>query len=352
MRNVPGSVTLVDDIQQDLKSEQMQDVTSSAYEEQNRINADFDEITGGFSTGSVSSNRQMNETVGGMELLKGDSNTVGEYQLRTFNETWVENVLRQVVLLEQAYETDENILAIVLDKQRLAKKYGIRKITDAMLQGRMNVRVNVGFGATQPEKRIQKVALGLNTVNTFLPHMAQRINGEEVINEIFGALGLDGERFYEGLGDDDYDQKFQQLMDTVKQLQQALESKQMEMETKKVIQQMIEQTKKEIAQMQEATKTGIAQMNAQLEYVDKQLMAEQNEIKRGQLYLQRQALVEQIKIKRLELLQDERNYIDGAAQAERDKQADTTGESSMTGSGKPSQTVQNDRYGDVPGAEG
>lgn len=353
MRNVPGSVTLVDNINEDLKSEQMQDVTRSSYEEQDRISLDFDEVTGGFSSGSVQSNRQLNETVGGMDMLKGDSNQVGEYQLRTFNESWVETVLRQVVLLEQAYETDKDLLAIVVDKKRLATKYGITNITDTMLQGRMNVRVNVGFDATQPEKRIKKLALGLNTVGTFLPHMNQRIKGEEVIDEVFGALGLDGGRFYEGLGDENFDQQFQQLMETVKQLQQALESKQMEQETKKLIQKMVEENKFKIAQMQEATKTGVAQMSAQLDYVDKQLLAEQNEIKRGQLYLQRQSLIEQIRIERLKLLQEERNHLEGAMQPEySDTDADVSGKGSIRGSGQPSQVIANDQYGNIPGKEG
>ena len=258
-----------------------------------------------------------------------------------------------MVLLEQAYETDENLLTIVANKKRLSQKHGINKITDTMLQGRMNVRVNVGFGATQPEKRIQKLALGLNTVGTFLPHMNQRIKGEEVVDEIFGALGLDGGRFYEGLGDENYDQQFQQLMDTVKQLQAALESKQLEQETKVMIQKLIEENKFRISQMQEATKAGVAQMQAQLDYVDKQLMAEQNEIKRGQLYLQRQSLIEQIRIERLKLLQEERNHLEGAAQPDyADTDANVSGKGSIRGSGQPSQVIANDQYGNIPGKKG
>lgn len=354
MRNVPGSVTLMDDINSDLKSETMQDVTASSYQEQDRISLDLDEVTGGFSSASVQSNRNLNETVGGMNMLQQDSNQVGDYQIRTFNETWVEATLKQVVLLEQAYETDEEILGIVADKAKLAKKYGIKQITDIMLQGRMNVRVNVGFGATNPEKRIQKLALSLNTVQTFLPHMAQRLKGEEIVDEVFGAVGLDGGRFYEGLGDEDYDKQFEQMQAQLQKLQQALESKQMEQETRKLIQQMADETRFKIAQLQETTKANVAQMNMKLEYIDRQLMSEQNEIKRGQLNLQKQSLIEQIKIERLRLLQDERDHLEGAKvdQTEGKDNSDVKGENSMRGNSKPSQVAANNQYGNIPGAEG
>ena len=354
MRNVPGSVTLMDDINSDLKSESMQDVTSSSYQEQDRISLDFDEVTGGFSSGSVQSNRALNETVGGMDMLKSDSNQVGDYQIRTFTETWVEATLKQVVLLEQAYESDETVLEMVANKQRLAKKFGINKISDLMLQGRMNVRVNVGFGATNPEKRIQKLALALNTTQTFLPHMAQRLKSEDIVDEVFGAVGLDGGRFYEGLGDDDYDKQFEQLQQTVQQLQQALESKQLEQETRKLIQQMADQARMQIAQMQEATKVNVAEMRMQIEYVEKQLMSEQNEIKRGQLSLQRDSLIEQIKIERLRLLQDERNHLEGAKgdQTVGNDKSDVHGKNSMRGGGGASQVAKNNEYGNIQGAEG
>jgi len=354
MRNVPGSVTLMDDINADLKSESMQDVTASSYQEQDRISLDLDEVTGGFSSASVQSNRNLNETVGGMNMLQQDSNQVGDYQIRTFNETWVEETLKQIVMLEQAYETDEEILGIVADKAKLAKKHGIKQVTDLMLQGRMNVRVNVGFGATNPEKRIQKLALGLNTVQTFLPHMAQRLKGEEIVDEVFGAVGLDGGRFYEGLGDEDYDKQFEQMQAQLQKLQQALESKQMEQETRKLIQQMADETRFKIAQLQETTKANVAQMNMKLEYIDRQLMSEQNEIKRGQLNLQKQSLIEQIKIERLRLLQDERNHLEGAKvdQTEGADKSDVTGENSMRGSGGAGQVAKNDEYGNIPGADG
>jgi len=51
VRNAPASITLVNDIEKDVFPMEFQDVTGSSYAEQDRINVDFDEITGGFSTG-------------------------------------------------------------------------------------------------------------------------------------------------------------------------------------------------------------------------------------------------------------------------------------------------------------
>jgi hypothetical protein len=112
IRNVPSSVTLMDDPEGDVKVQETQDVTSSAYAEQDRLNLDFDDVVGTFSQSSVQSNRNLNETVGGMNLISAGANKTENYQLRTWIETWVEPVLNQVVLLEQEYETDQVILAL------------------------------------------------------------------------------------------------------------------------------------------------------------------------------------------------------------------------------------------------
>ena len=94
LRNVPGSITLVDAVGEDIKPHEFHDVTSSAYQEQNLLNAEFDEIVGTFSTSSVNTNRRLNETVGGMQMLRGSANALVEYTIRTFAETWVEPGLR------------------------------------------------------------------------------------------------------------------------------------------------------------------------------------------------------------------------------------------------------------------
>lgn len=195
-RNVPGGVVLTNNIDQDVRSESPPDVTSSSYAEQDRLNADFDEVIGNFSVASVGTNRQLNETVGGMELISGEADLLTEYQLRTFNETWVEPVLDQLVRLEQMYETDEAILAMVGKKVQMWERFGVSEIQDDMLQGSMTVEVNVGFGATNPNQRLQSLATGIQSLQAFAPNLASRLDEEEISKEIWGSMGYkDGSRF-------------------------------------------------------------------------------------------------------------------------------------------------------------
>jgi hypothetical protein len=69
MANVPGSATMMTDPEKDVISHQFSDVTQSSYQEQDRLNLDFDDISGTFSGSSIASNRKLNETVGGMNSL-------------------------------------------------------------------------------------------------------------------------------------------------------------------------------------------------------------------------------------------------------------------------------------------
>ena len=45
-------------------------------------------------------------------FIAGNTNSISEFVLRTFAETWVEPVLKQLLKLEQYYETDEHITAL------------------------------------------------------------------------------------------------------------------------------------------------------------------------------------------------------------------------------------------------
>ena len=195
--SVPGGVVEMDNIEKDIKSEEFNDVTSSAYQEQDRVNMDFDELAGSFSQSSVSANRKLNERVGNMEMMSADADEITEYQLRMFVQTWVKPVLKQIIRLEQRFESDEAILALMGEKVKLWERFGIDRVTDAMLRGSMKIQVNVGFGATNPRQRIEKLTMGLTTVLQFSPEMAQRASGDEIAKEVFGALGYDGaDRFF------------------------------------------------------------------------------------------------------------------------------------------------------------
>lgn len=198
LRNSPGSVTLVTDVESDVKAFETRDVTGSAYQEQDRINVDFDEIAGNFSAGTVQTNRKLNETVGGMEILAGAAGSIGELDLRVFTVTWTEPVLRQVVRMEQEYETDEVILAVAGGRAELMQKFGLNTINDELLRQDLVVRLNVGIGATDPMQRLEKFKIGAGLIaEMFGDTIIQKVNDEEVIKEIFGTLGFrDGSRFF------------------------------------------------------------------------------------------------------------------------------------------------------------
>ncbi|MDH5451737.1 MAG: hypothetical protein OEX14_00140, partial [Paracoccaceae bacterium] len=230
LRNAPGSVTLVNEMD-DVDVIETRDVTSSAYAEQDRINVDFDDIIGAFTPGSVQTNRQMNETVGGMEMLSGAANLLGELDLRVFAETWVEPVLRQALKMEQAYETDTTLLALAGQNANIYQRFGINEITDGLLSQDLTVRVNVGIGATDPKQRLMKFRVATETLGSIMgPGMVQQLNMDEVIKEVFGALGYrDGSRFFKKDGPDPI---VEQLTAQLEQLQRKLETREIDVDGK------------------------------------------------------------------------------------------------------------------------
>jgi hypothetical protein len=199
-RSTPGGIVMVSDISKDTKEMDVRDVTGSTYQEQDRMSADFDEIMGTFSQSSVNTNRNLNETVGGMGLLKDNSNAITEYQLRIFSETFVKKVMEHLVMLEKAYEDDETILRFAADRVRLPEG---TVIDNNILQGDTDVSVNVGFGATDPQRQIMKLKIALGTVAELAPDKLDKLKGPELVEEIMGLAGYkNGKRFFENLEED------------------------------------------------------------------------------------------------------------------------------------------------------
>ena len=222
-RNISGSVTMMDDPENDVKVQSTPDVTSSAFNEQDRLNLDFDDLAGTFSGSSVQANRSLNETVGGMQMMSDGANQLGEYQLRTFVETWVEPVLKQLIKLELKYETDEAILALAGSKSEIYVKYGFNEITDEMLNGNLIVNVNVGTGSANPQMQVERFFYGLNSLAGVLgENFVSSIDTQEVISEVFGKLGYkDGQRFFKQ-DDEGIDPELQQAQEVIQQLEQEL----------------------------------------------------------------------------------------------------------------------------------
>jgi hypothetical protein len=226
VRNTPGSVTLMNDPQNDVKVISTQDVTSNSFAEQDRINLDFDDLAGVFSGSSVQANRNLNETVGGMNLMSQSANQLGQYQLRTFVETFVEPLLKKLVNQIIRFETDPTILAIAGGQSEIFQTLPFDQVTDEMLHGNMTVNVNVGTGATNPQTQVERFFFGMKSLLEVTGEdMVQRLNFEEISKEVFGKLGYkDGDRFFTP-SEGEPDPQIAELQQMVQQLQEALAQK-------------------------------------------------------------------------------------------------------------------------------
>jgi hypothetical protein len=196
MRNVPGGGVMTNDPEKDVQVVNTPDVTSSAYQEQDRLAQDLDDLVGGFGQSSIAAGGKQMDRAGSMDVLQGAAGAVQDYGIKLFFETWMQPVLRQLVRLEQMYETDEVVLAIAAKSTPMWQQYGHDKVTDELLQQNLNVTINVGIGNTDPVKRVQKLTFGVTQVIQ-LPDMQRRVKSMAVSDEIFGALGYkDASRFF------------------------------------------------------------------------------------------------------------------------------------------------------------
>jgi len=298
-RSVPGGAVEMDDPDTDVRIVETRDVTGSAYAEQDRINMDFDELQGNFSTSTVQGARNLNETVGGMNLLAGSSSTIAEYTLRTFADTWVEKTLKQLLRLEQYYETDQIVLAVAGQAaQQQFAKFNIDEMLDELLRQDVLLKVNVGLNATDPLKRVQDLLFGINTLAQF-PGVAEKINLPELTKEVFGQLGFkDGSRFI--LWDSEADPRIEEMQKQLQELQNILATDQQKAQGRMQIEQVKSVGDKEVAQIR-------AQADIQRELIGQQTDIREAEIKqqdsvtkRGELLLQREALLSEMDNKEIE----------------------------------------------------
>ena len=226
VRNVPGGVTLATDPKNDVQESNWADVTSSAYVEQDRLSSDFDDLAGNFSPSTKVANNAVNDTLGGSKLAAMGAGLMTDYLLRTIIETWWEKVLRQLILLEQYYEDDQNVLAICAQKARLFPRFGVSQITDDLLMNEVHVSVNVGMGSSNPNERMQKFLMATNAAIGIVNTAPPGFNVQEAVKEIYSNAGYrDGSRF---MGQQD--PRVAKLMGMVQQLQGALQGKQMELQ--------------------------------------------------------------------------------------------------------------------------
>lgn len=194
---IPGKVVLTQNPKEDVVWDRPPEPSQAAYAEQDRINLDFDELVGDFSNSSVQASQSQEQSATGMHLMSGQASGMNEYELRVFAETFVEPLVRQLVKLIRAYETDQTILSICGKKAKLEEKYGISVVTDALLDEDATVKVNVGIGATNPAIKMRNFLMAAESLQKFFgPVLAGGINFEEVIHEVFALAGYkDGDRF-------------------------------------------------------------------------------------------------------------------------------------------------------------
>jgi hypothetical protein len=197
-RNVPSSVTLLTNLT-DAEMIETPDVTGESFAEQDRVNGDFDEVMGNFSSGSVQNNRRLNETVGGMDLLSMDADIVGEYDQKVFVETWVEPVLRQMIKLERRHETNDEVLRMAAMAAGIKEEDISEGLIDLLLNQEVLLNVNVGIGSTNPQKQLDRfVTVTKSALELLGDRVAGKLKVDEVIKELYGKAGYkDGARFFD-----------------------------------------------------------------------------------------------------------------------------------------------------------
>tara|TARA_R110002020_G_scaffold15674_1_gene56077 strand:- start:231 stop:2426 length:2196 start_codon:yes stop_codon:yes gene_type:complete len=298
-RSVPGGAVEMDDPDTDVRVVETRDVTGSAYAEQDRINMDFDELQGNFSTSTVQGARNLNETVGGMNLLAGNSSTIAEYTLRTFAETWVEKVLKQLLRLEQYYETDSVILAVAgqAAEQQFAR-FNIDELMDELLRQDVLLKVNVGMNATDPLRKVQNLLNGIRSLAE-LPGVIQALNISEVVKEVFGQLGYkDGSRFISF--EEQVSPEIQELQQQLQQLQQLVETDQMKTQGRMQIEQVKSEGDKQVAQIKAQTDIQKELIAQQTDIREAEIKHQDSITKRGELLLQKEALLSEMSDKEVE----------------------------------------------------
>jgi hypothetical protein len=223
VRNAPASVTFVNDIEKDVFPLEFNDVTSSAYAEQDRVNNDMDELLGSFSQGSIQTNRKLNETVGGMQMIQGASNNMAQYLIRVFSETWVEPVINQLDKLEQFYESDIDLLNLMAKRAGL-DEMGIQAVTKELLMVPSQIRVNVANSAMDPAVRLNMFMQAMKMYTEMRQTMPPDLDPEPVKAYIFGLLGFrNADRFSSNQGEEN--PELAQAQKVIQELQQALDSK-------------------------------------------------------------------------------------------------------------------------------
>jgi hypothetical protein len=203
VRNVPGGVTMVNDVEKDVKEVSWPDITQSAYEEQARVDADFDALLGNFNPMAPGAGgRNPRESTRTMLGVQAPSMMMTEYALMTYVQTFLLPCLRQLVLLEQYYESDMVLLAVAGQKAKIAQRFGVNEVTDAILEKRIAVNINIGMGATDPVMKMNRFSQAVSSYANICKTPPPGMDLKEVGKEFMALAGYqDGVRFLPGEAD-------------------------------------------------------------------------------------------------------------------------------------------------------
>lgn len=254
VRNVPGGVVMMNDPVNDVREISWPDVTQSSYLEQQGLDLLTDELLGNFNPAALMTSGAGNAPARNMAMLSQSNGTLVEYLIRTYVVTFVQPILRQLILLEQQYETDRVVLGIASKNSKLLQRFGIDEVTDELLMQEITLSVNVGMGATDPTNKLQKFLAAMGAFSNMVKQPPPGVNMVEVGKEIFGHLGYaDGSRFF--TVDNPQVMALQQQLQQAMQLINQLQGKVKEKETAQVVALQktrdTNQTKLEITRVQE-----------------------------------------------------------------------------------------------------
>lgn len=344
MRSVPGGIILTGDPNSDVKPLPVREFGPAIYNEGDRLSVEMDDVTGNFGGASVQTNRALNQTVGGMDLLGENANVMSEFKLRCLSETLVEPTLRLVDGMTSRFESDDNVIEIALsdamvdldpqqkaqieqqfpappppeppaegqppapppeDPQAAAReeatKVAMKQKALRMFRASVKISVSVGFGNTSPQKRMERLSMALQAIQAFAPQLSQMADVAEIGKEIMGAAGYDmGSKFFPALRGGE-DPRVTMLQEQVNMLQQQLEAQAAKEQSKIQVAQIHAQAQVQVAQIRAAGPQQIAQIEMQLkgaefqhrqrmDEIDMQLRMATSDIERQRLYLEREAL--------------------------------------------------------------
>ncbi len=301
----PDSTIMVNDLETDIRFQEMPGVNPQAFAAADRLSVEFDDLAGGFSQSSVQNNRSLNETVGGMQLLSSSANSVSEFNLRVWVETWVEPVIRQIVALEQHYESDETVMALAGQKSGLFQKYGkdlagLQATTmeeapsgDPEMMGMppapqepidildlldrdVTIRVNVGIGAADPLQRLTKFQQGITLLGQAAESgmFGQQVTpkAEPFFDEVLGLCGYkSAARFFDFKTIEEIEQEAEENPPPPDPAQQMAEA-QLQMEQQKMEQEFaLEQQRMELEAQKTEAEIQKLQLEAQIKVAESEM---------------------------------------------------------------------------------